>query len=368
MKFDYVIVGAGLTGATLARLLNDAGRTVLVLERRHYVGGNCADFMHSTGVMVNRNGPHYFRTSSEKIWNFVNRFASWRTFAAEVRAAVGDHYERWPISRQWIAEHCADDPRSGAPQMETLPIPKNFEEAALRLMPQLAYDTFVAGYTRKQWGCDPKELAAELASRLEVREGPSPSLKLAAYQAVPVLGYSELIASMLSGIKVETRVDYLLARENFPAERKIIFTGPIDQFFDFKLGRLRYRGQRRENVVLPLYFRHPTVQTNYPDLKDGDFIREIEWKHMTRLDDAVRQARETLITREYPQDATEPDEFEYPYPDQANATLYREYRDWAESKCPGVLFCGRLGEFKYLDMDQAIARAMVLAERLLAGE
>jgi UDP-galactopyranose mutase len=368
MKFDYVIVGAGLTGATLARLLNDAGRTVIVLERRPYVGGNCADFMHPAGVMVNRNGPHYFRTSSEKIWDFVNRFGSWRPFAAEVRAAIGDHYERWPVSRGWIAEHCPEPARSGTPQMETLPLPKNFEEAALHLMPQLAYDTFVAGYTRKQWGCDPKELAAELASRLEVREGSARPLKLATYQAVPVLGYSELVSSMLSGIKVETRIDYLLARENFLAERKIIFTGPIDQFFDFKLGRLRYRGQRREHAVHPLYFRHPTVQTNYPDLRDGDFVREIEWKHMTRLGDAVRNARETLITREYPQDATDPEEFEYPYPDRANATLYREYLDWADRKCPGVMFCGRLGRYKYFDMDQAIGAAMVTAERLLAGE
>ena len=356
---DYVIVGSGLTGAIIARLLTDAKRDVLVLERRDHVGGNVHDHVHPSGIRIHTYGPHYFRTSSEEIWAFVNRFASFYKYEAVVKSYVGGQYENWPIAasyiRQTISEHWEPE-FSGRPT--------NFEEASLAMMPRLIYEKFVKGYTEKQWGVPARALSAGLARRFDVREDDEPRLTRHNYQGIPAEGYSQFMSNILRGIPVLLNFDYLLHRDDIQARKLLVFTGPIDEFFGYDLGRLHYRGQLREHVYLPdVDYAQLCGQVNNPDPANGPHIRSLEWKHMMPPEYA-RRIQGTMLTREITTSPTNPNYYEYPFPDEANAHLYQCYRERAEA-VPDLLICGRLGEYRYYDMDQAIARAMVLAERVL---
>jgi UDP-galactopyranose mutase len=212
-----------------------------------------------------------------------------------------------------------------------------------------------------------RALSAELAGRFDVRADDDPRLKRQRHQGIPFGGYARLMTAMLDGLPVVLGTDYLEARESFRARRRLVFTGPIDEYFGFSLGRLAYRGQQREHTYLPDVDRHqPFGQVNNPDPEGGPHVRTIEWTHMLSEEERAA-ATGTIVTRETPKTPTNPDEYEYPFPDEANKALYRRYRAEAEA-VPGLLVCGRLGEYRYYDMDQAIARAMLLAKRLLEGE
>ena len=354
---DVLIVGSGLTGATIARHLHDRGVDVLVLERRDHVGGNVHDHEHASGIRVHTYGPHYFRTSSERLWAFVNRFASFQPFAAELQTMVDGRLEAWPVTAEYLERAVGP---SWTPDYAGAPA--NFEDAALAQMPRVVYEKFVRGYTEKQWGVPARTLEAGLAGRFDVRHGPDRRLKNSTYQGVPADGYAAFMRAMLAGIPLAAATDYLRHREDFSARRLLVFTGPIDEFFGFDLGRLKYRGQRREHLWLShVAWRHPVVQVNFPAPEAGDFVREIEWKHLLPAAQAAAIAG-TLITREHPFTPDDPSDFEYPFPDEANRALYRRYADRAAAMS-GLLVCGRLGEYRYYDMDQAIARAMTLLER-----
>lgn len=345
---DYVVVGAGLTGATIARLLKDAGLDVAVVERREVVGGNCHDQMID-GFRVHTYGPHYFRTNSERIWLFVNRFADWYPFEARVMTQVDGKRENWPLQAEIIARECGDNPA-----MFYRPNPANFEEAVLNKLPLRIYRKYVHGYTLKQWGVEPCMLDASLAARFDVHHGDT-RLKDSRYQALPRDGYTAMVTAMLDGIRVHLGAEY--RPDKVVARRCVFFTGPIDEYFDFALGRLRYRSQERKLRKFALaagwksFF--PVAQMNYPSLA-SPFLRSIEWGHLMENPPTGR----TMITQEVPQDGG----YEYPFPDASNRELYERY-------CRGVpdrvVFCGRLGEYRYLDMDQAIGRAMKLAERVI---
>jgi UDP-galactopyranose mutase len=355
-----VIVGSGLTGAVIARLLTDAGRSVVVVDRRGHRGGNVHDHVHRSGIRVHTYGPHYFRTNSSAIWQFVNRFAAFDRYEACVKSFVDARHENWPIAGSYIRRAIGEGWR---PVIQGLP--SNFEEASLAMMPRQVYEKFVKGYSEKQWGAPATALSAELAKRFDVREDDEPRLSRHRYQGIPAPGYAALMQNMLAGIPVVLDCDYLQHRGAFPFRRKLIFTGPIDEFFGFDLGRLRYRGQRREHTYHDdVDFVQPCGQVNFPDPASGPVIRQMEWKHMLPV--AVQcSIRGTVLTRESTVDPAHPNEYEYPFPDRANARLYARYRRRADGN-PQLLVCGRLGEYKYYDMDQAIARAKVLAERLLA--
>lgn len=362
MTPEYVIVGSGLTGAVIARLLTDAGRSVVVVDRRSHLGGNVHDHVHASGIRVHTYGPHYFRTNSDEIWEFVTRFSPFYRYEACIKSFVDSRHENWPIAGSYIRRTIGD---GWKPVFRETPA--NFEEASLAMMPRQIYEKFVRGYSEKQWGVPANELSADLAKRFDVREDDEPRLCRHRYQGIPSLGYAGLMRHMLAGIDVMLDCDYLRNREAFPYSRQLIFTGPIDEFFDFDLGRLRYRGQRREHT-----FRHdvdfvqPCGQVNYPEPESGPHIRQLEWKHMMRPEE-TRGIRGTLLTREITVDPENPNDYEYPFPDRANAALYARYRQRAEAM-PWLLLCGRLGEYKYYDMDQAIARAMVLAQRILDSD
>jgi UDP-galactopyranose mutase len=358
---DYIVVGSGLTGAVIARQLADAGRDVLVLERRSHLGGNVHDHLHQSGIRVHTYGPHYFRTNSAKVWSFVTRFASFYRYDAVVSSRVDGRYERWPVSAEYI---CRVVGPSWQPAFTG--VPANFEEASLAMMPEVVYRKFVKGYSEKQWGVAASALAAELAGRFDVRQDDDVRLKRHRHQGIPIGGYAAFMANMLDGIPVVTECDYLHDRDRFHASRVLVFTGSIDELFGFDMGRLHYRGQQRRHRYLPdIYLAQPCGQVNNPDPADGDHVRTLEWKHMAS-DDERAGALGTVLTDETPWSPTDPNDFEYPFPDTANKQLYARYRDRAQ-RSPGLLVCGRLGEYRYYDMDQAIARALLLAKRLLVS-
>ncbi len=358
-RADYVIVGAGLTGATIARALADAGRDVLVLERRAHVGGNVFDEVHESGIRFHTFGPHYFRTNSDRIWAFVCRFADFFPYEAALRSLVDGRLEQWPIAASYIARTVGRDWR---PSFRGTPA--NFEEASLSMMPREVYEKFVKGYSEKQWGVPATALEAGLARRFDVREDDEPRLMRHVHQGIPRDGYAAFTERLVAGLSVARGVDFLQVRDEVQADRCLVFTGPIDEFYGFDLGRLAYRGQVREHRYLPnVQWAQPVGQVNNPDPRNGAHIRTLEWKHMMPPDarDAIRG---TLLTTETTVTPTDPGDYEYPFPDQANAVLYGRYRARAKAD-PRLLVCGRLGEYRYYDMDQAIARAMVLARRLI---
>lgn len=359
---DYLIVGSGLTGAVIARTLVDAGRDVLVLDRRSHPGGNVHDQTGAGGIRFHTYGPHYFRTNSPKIWDFVTRFAEFYKYEAVLSSLVDGRYERWPIAASYIRRTIGE---SWSPAFAG--DPENFEEASLAMMPERIYRSFVKGYTEKQWGVSAASLAAELAGRFDVRDDDDGRLKRHRHQGIPVGGYAGLMAKMLEGVSVRLDCDYLRERDSFTARRLLVFTGPIDELFNFELGRLQYRGQRREHVYLEDVTEHqPYGQVNNPDPANGPSIRTLEWKHM--LSDTERKSVVgTLITTETPFTPTDPNEYEYPFPSRANKALYGRYHARA-SAVDGLLVCGRLGEYRYYDMDQAIARAMLLVKRILVAD
>jgi UDP-galactopyranose mutase len=235
----------------------------------------------------------------------------------------------------------------------------------LSTMPREVFEGFVKEYTEKQWGCAARQLDAALARRVEIRWDDDPRLTPnARYQGLPVDGYSALIERMLHTIPVLLNVDYLKNRELFRPRRMTVFTGAIDEYFAFTFGRLHYRAQQRRTWYDPDAERvQPVAQVNEPQHVSGPHIRTIEWKHLMRRRDTA-QVRGTVLTRETPYSPTDPDAYEYPFPDEANRSLYDRYRALA-STVPETLICGRLGEYRYYDMDQAIGRAMMLAQTIL---
>jgi UDP-galactopyranose mutase len=357
---DYLIIGSGLTGSVIARMLSDAGREVLVLERRSHMGGNVHDFTHSSGISIHTYGPHYFRTSSEEIWGFVNRFSAFSKYEAVLKTYVDGMHENWPITSSYIKRKVGQEWRP-----DFTDTPSNFEDASLAMMPRFVYEKFVKGYTEKQWGVPARSLGAELAKRFDVREGDDFRLVRHKYQGIPVNGYSGLMNGMLCGIPVLLNIDYLKAPDCFSARKLLIFTGPIDEFFGYDLGRLVYRGQLRNHTYFPdAEYVQPCGQVNNPDPANGSHIRTLEWKYMMPSEYATR-IRGTVLTVETPFSPCDSDRYEYPFPDNANIRIFKKYKKRAEAM-PNTMICGRLGEYRYYDMDQAIERAMVLAGQILA--
>lgn len=358
MTTDYLIVGSGLTGAVIARLLQERGENVLVLDRRKHVGGNVHDHLHETGIRVHTYGPHYFRTSDEKLWDFVNRFSPFYEYVASLKSYVDGEYENWPIAASYIRKHIGE---SWQPSFKGNP--SNFEEAALSLMPDLIYEKFIKGYNIKQWGVDPRELSATLVKRFDVRQDDDPRLMPNhKYQGIPSLGYAKFMENMLEGIPVILDCDYLKRKDEFSYSKMLIYTGPIDEYFNFEFGKLKYRGQRRvHEFISNKQWHQPCGQVNNPDLNNGPHIRTLEWKHMMK--EGEKNAIDgTLITKEITYTPESPEDYEYPFPDQVNADLFKKYNEKALST-PNLLVCGRLGEYKYYDMDQAIARAFMLVNK-----
>lgn len=362
MRPDYVVVGTGLTGAVFARVLQDAGHRVLAVERRSHVGGNVHDTVHPSGIRVHSYGPHYFRTSSARVWSFVSRYARFYRYEARVKSNVDGARENWPVAASYVRRlcgadwHCAPDPAPG-----------NLEEAALALMPRVVYERFVKEYNEKQWSVPCRQLSAELCRRFDIRLDDDPRLTPhARFQGLPFDGYASFMSRLLAGVPIVLNCDYLETRQDFRPRRMTIYTGPIDAYFGYALGRLAYRGQRRETTYLPdTDWFQEVAQINEPLHAGGPHVRTLEWKHVMPAG-RTQRTRGTVLTRETPCWPDRPDGYEYPFPDATNAARYASYRALAQ-EVPEVLICGRLGEYRYYDMDQAIARALHLVRAHLAN-
>lgn len=358
IKADFVIVGSGLTGSTIARILTDHGQDVVILDRKDHIAGNVFDYKHESGAMIHKYGPHYFRCGSEKIWNFVNRFSEFYNWSSVLMSKVNGEYLNWPVKESYIEQIAGKDWNLFQGK------PKNFEEACLAKMPRQLYELFIKGYTEKQWGVKCTELDKELATRITINKSNvntlTPNHK---WNALPRNGYTEMVRNMIGDIKVELGFDYLENREKVIANKLLIFTGPVDEFFGYKYGKLKYRGQNRKVEYLPDIEEHqPYIQVNY-NSADDPRIRTIEWKHLMHEDDK-KNVKGTLLTHETPFTPESPHQYEYPFPDKINKSLYQQYKQEAES-LQNVLICGRLGEYRYYDMDQAIGRAMNFASDIL---
>lgn len=358
IKADFVIVGSGLTGSTIGRLLADNNQDVIILDRKEHIAGNVFDYKHESGAMIHKYGPHYFRCGSEKIWNFVNRFSDFYDWSSVLMSKVNGEYLNWPVQQSYIEKIAGTDWNLFKGE------PANFEEACLAKMPKQLYELFIKGYTEKQWGVKCIDLDKELATRITINKSNvttlTPNHK---WNALPRNGYTEMVRNMIGDIKVELNFDYLENKENVVANKLLIFTGPVDEFFGYKYGKLKYRGQNRKVEHLKETEQYqPYIQVNYPNAEDPR-IRTIEWKHLMHEDDK-KDVKGTLLTHETPFTPETPHQYEYPFPDKINKALYEKYKQDADS-LENVLICGRLGEYRYYDMDQAIGRAMNFATDIL---
>jgi UDP-galactopyranose mutase len=359
---DYIVVGSGLTGATIARLLTDMKREVVILERRPHIGGNVHDTLHPSGIRIHTYGPHYFRTGSQRIWEFATRFARFYEYKAELLSWIDGRYERWPVVNNCLIRLAGENWSPGFKG-----IPTNFEEASLSMMPQIVYEKFVKGYTEKQWGVPAHTLSADLARRFNVRSDDDVLLSRHKYQGLPREGYHVWMKKMLEGIPVFLGVDYLKCKEDFRHKQHLIYTGPIDEMLSFKFGRLKYRGQRREcRYLADADHVLPSAQVNNPDPVCGAHVRTMEWKYLMPADLAKKSVG-TVITTETPYTSENPNDYEYPFPDSINQKLYQAYYHMA-AQLPKLIVCGRLGEYRYYDMDQAIGRSMMITKRLLSAK
>jgi len=357
-----LVVGAGYAGSVVARELADAGRRVLVIDKRPHVAGNAYDEPDAHGVLVHRYGPHIFHTNGERIWEWLSRFTGWRPYEHRVRGVVDGREYPFPINRDTLNQlYGLDLDEAGAEAFfERVREPRDpvrtSEDVVLNSVGRDLYEKFFLGYTRKQWGLDPSELKAGVAARIPVRTNTDDRYFTDRFQAMPLEGYSRMFANILDhpNIRVELGVsfDEVRGRHPFP---HIVYTGPIDEYFGHCHGRLPYRSLRFEHEHLPGTPRFQSVGTvNYPN--DHAYTRITEFKHLTG-----QQHAGTSIVREYPQAEGDP---YYPVPRVENELLYKRYEALAEKESR-VTFVGRLAQYRYYNMDQVVGAALAAARRLL---
>lgn len=369
--YDYLIVGAGLFGSTMARQLTDAGKKVLVIDRRSHIAGNVYT-EKIEGINVHKYGAHIFHTNDKFVWDYVNKFATFNRFTnSPVANYKGELYSlpfnMYTFNRMW---GCITPDEAAAriseQRKEITGAPKNLEEQAISLVGRDLYEKLIKGYTEKQWGRNCSELPAFIIKRLPVRLTYDNNYFNALYQGIPVGGYTKMIESMLSGIEIKLDCDYLKNKDNLDSiAEKVIYSGPIDAYFKYSLGALEYRSVRFENEVLNIPNFQGNAAVNYTD-KDTPWTRIIEHKWFEfGKDEKGNDLTKTVISREFSSEWKMGDEPYYPVNDEKNGKLYKKYRLLAEKE-KNVTFGGRLGEYKYYDMDKVIAEALLRAEELIA--
>lgn len=368
MKYDYLIVGAGLFGAVFAREAMNRGKTCLVLDRRDHIGGNIYT-EKVEDIQVHRYGAHIFHTSDKKVWDYINQYAEFNNYINSPVAVYKNELYNLPFnmntfSRMWNIRTPKEAREIIEGQIADLHIeePRNLEEQALSLVGRDVYEKLVKGYTEKQWGRDCKDLPAFIIRRLPLRFTYDNNYFNDRYQGIPVGGYTRIIEKLLEGAEVRTGVDYLKERETYEcAAGKIIFTGMIDEYYGYRLGALEYRSVRFETEVLDCDNYQGNAVVNYTD-REVPYTRVIEHKHFE-----FGTQKKTVISREYSSEWKVGDEPYYPVNDEKNSGLYEKYASLAAGE-DNVIFGGRLGAYRYYDMDKVIASALELADREFAGE
>ena len=368
MTYDYLIVGSGLYGATVAQQLHASGKSVLVIDKRSQIAGNVYTY-RCEGINVHQYGAHIFHTNNSTVWNYVNQFATFNRFTnSPVANYHGELYSlpfnMYTFNKMWgvvTPEEAAK--KIEEQRKEITHEPQNLEEQAISLIGRDVYEKLVKGYTEKQWGRKCTELPAFIIKRLPVRLTFDNNYFNALYQGIPVGGYTKMVERMLDGIEVKLGTDYFDDHWNSVAE-KVIYTGPIDAFFNYSLGNLEYRSVRFETEVLDTPNFQGNAAVNYTDAETPwTRIIEHKWFEFGRGEDG-QDLPKTVISREYSSEWKPGDEPYYPVNDEKNSTLYAQYRELA-AKEDHVIFGGRLGEYKYYDMDQVIAVALDKAAELL---
>ena len=358
--FDYLIVGAGYAGSILAeRLARGSGKQVLLVDRRPHIAGNAFDHFDDAGILVHKYGPHIFHTNSSEVFDYLSRFTDWRQYQHKVLASVDGQLVPIPINLDTINKLYGLNLNSFqmeeflASRAEAKPQIRTSEDVVVSKVGRELYEKFFRGYTRKQWGLDPSELDAQVTARVPTRFNRDDRYFTDTYQAMPRNGFTRMFANMLDhpNIKILLNTDYRDVKEIIPY-RELIYTGPIDEYFEFRFGKLPYRCLefKHETLNQPQY--QPVAVVNYPN--DNAFTRVTEFKHLTG-----QEHPKTSIVYEY--SCAEGDAY-YPIPRQENAELYRQYQQLAEQA--GVHFVGRLATYKYYNMDQVVAQALTLYARL----
>lgn len=385
MNYDYLIVGAGLFGSVFAHEAKAAGKRVLVIDRRPHIAGNvyCRDV---EGIHVHEYGAHIFHTNNKEVWDYVNRFSEFNRFTnSPVANFRGELYslpfnmytfnKMWGVVTPKEAEARIEEQRKGyvaqkqaerglAPDAPFEP--ENLEEQAISLIGVDIYEKLIKGYTEKQWGRSCTELPSFIIRRLPVRLTFDNNYFNALYQGIPMGGYTRLAERMLEGIEVRLNTDYLEQKEELDAlADKVIFTGPIDAYYGYRLGTLEYRSVRFETELLDQPNFQGNAAVNYTD-RETPWTRIIEHKWFQfGKDDEGRELPKTVISREFSSEWKPGDEPYYPVNDEKNGALYMQYRELADRE-EKVIFGGRLGEYKYYDMDGVIASALAMAKKLLS--
>lgn len=368
--YDYLIVGSGLYGATAARQLTDAGKSVLVIDKRPNIAGNVYT-EKMEGINVHIYGAHIFHTQNKTVWDYVQRFATFNRFTnSPVANYKGELYSlpfnMYTFNKMWGVVTPEEAAAKIAEQRKEIAgEPKNLEEQAISLIGRDVYEKLVKGYTEKQWGRPCDQLPAFIIKRLPVRLTFDNNYFNALYQGIPVGGYTKMVERMLDGIEVRLNIDYLTNKDELDAMAdKIIYTGPIDAYFNYRLGNLEYRSVRFETEVLDKPNFQGNAAVNYTDAETPwTRIIEHKWFEFGKDEDG-NDLPKTVITREYSSEWMLGDEPYYPVNDEENGRLYAAYRALAEKE-DKVIFGGRLGEYKYYDMDQVIAEALEKAAELI---
>jgi len=362
-KYDYIIVGSGLFGATFAYEMSKQGKKCLVLERRNHIGGNIyCENIHD--IQVHKYGAHIFHTSDKNIWNYINQFAEFNNYINSPIANYHGELYNLPFNMNTFTKLWNDvktpldaQKKIASQAQKQTTEPTNLEEQAISLVGQDIYEKLVKGYTEKQWGKDCKELPAFIIKRLPVRFTFNNNYFNDRYQGIPIGGYTKIIEAMLKDVEVKLNVDYLKNKEEYDAlGEKVLYTGMIDEYFNYELGHLEYRSLRFETEYLEDIDNYQgNAVINYTD-RETPYTRIIEHKHFD-----AQECKGTVITKEYPCTWQIGDEAYYPVNDEKNNQLFAAYQELAQKESK-VIFGGRLGHYKYYDMDKVISAALELVK------
>ena len=368
--YDYLVVGSGLFGSVFARQATDAGKKVLVIDKRPNIAGNVYT-EKVEGINFHKYGAHIFHTNNTQVWEYVNRFATFNRFTnSPVANYKGELYSMpfnmYTFNKMWgvvTPEEAAA--KIEEQKKEITGEPQNLEEQAISLVGRDIYEKLVKGYTEKQWGRDCKDLPAFIIKRLPVRLTFDNNYFNALYQGIPIGGYTKLVENLLEGIEVRLNEDYLVDKEKWNnLAGKIVYTGAIDAYFDYSLGNLEYRSVRFENEILDMPNFQGNAAVNYTD-RETPWTRIIEHKWFEfGKDENGNDLPKTIISREYSSEWKPGDDPYYPVNDERNGELYKKYKGLADKE-EKVIFGGRLGEYKYYDMDAVIASALECAKKQL---
>lgn len=364
-RYDYLIVGAGFAGSVLAeRLARGSGKSILICDRRKHIGGNAYDHFDAAGILVHKYGPHIFHTNSAEIFHYLSRFTGWRQYEHRVLAHIDGQLLPVPINLDTI-NHVYGLNLSEAEAAEFLdtisekrePL-RTSEDVVLSRVGRKLYEKFFRGYTRKQWGVDPSELDAQVTARIPVRTNRDDRYFTDEFQSMPRHGFTRMFENMLdhSNIEVQLNADYRQLQKAVAFDQ-LIYSGAVDEFFNFRYGKLPYRSLDFRHTTLEREWFQPTAVVNYPN--DFEFTRITEFKHLTGQKHAA-----TSVVYEYPRSKGDP---YYPIPNPANAAIYAKYRELAQT-CPNVHFVGRLATYRYYNMDQVVGQALTLYKKLVRSK